>query len=327
MATYTKGLRKLSSSRIFSPITMHAAQVTSWGQTPKYVEFDAPPLPSADSDLIQLKLQATGFHRLVKARAAGTHYSAKTLPHVPGVDGVGTTADGKSVYFTTLATGGSFSEIINVPKLDTTPLPEGLDPIQAAALMNPALSSWMAMRTRTFNLPKDFTVLIMGATTASGTIAISLVRSLGSGKVIGVARNVAAMDKLGLDESIQLMDPLAKTDFSKLGNVDVVLDFLYGPPIVHLFSQLSSKTPVQYVQIGSLAGLTADLPSAVLRSKDITLRGSGPGAWRLETLRTEYPAVLVALKDQKPREVKVVKLKDIEEVWNSEGNDRIVFVP
>jgi NADPH:quinone reductase-like Zn-dependent oxidoreductase len=306
---------------------MHTAIVTKWGETPKYVEVETPPVTSADSGLVQLKLVASALHQIVKSRAEGTHYSAKTLPHVPGIDGIATTSDGKHVYFSTIATGGSMSEVINVPKKDTTPFPEGLDPVQAAALLNPAMSSWMAMHTRTFDLPKNFTVLIMGATTMSGTIAIPLVRSLGAAKVIGVARNVAALEALGLDETIQLMDPAEKTDFSKLGDVDVILDYLWGPPTVHLFNQLASKVPVQFVQIGSMAGLEANLVSANLRSKNITMRGAGPGAWTFPQLIGEYGNILNALKSVKKQEVRVVKLADIAKVWNEKSTMRTVFVP
>jgi len=305
---------------------MHTALVTKWGETPKYVEVETPPVPSADSDLIQIKLVASGVHQVVRSRAEGTHYSAKTLPHVPGIDGIATTADGKYVYFSTLATG-AMSELITLPKKDTRPLPEGVDPVQAAALVNPAMSSWMAMQTRTFNLPKDFTVLIMGATTMSGTLAIPLVRSLGAAKVIGVARNAAALKALDLDEKIQLLDPAEKTDFSKLGDVDVILDYLWGPPTAHLFNQLASKIPVQFVQIGSMAGVDANLASANLRSKNITMRGAGPGAWTFPQLMGEYSNILLALKHVKKQEVNVVKLADIEKVWNEKSATRTVFVP
>jgi NADPH:quinone reductase-like Zn-dependent oxidoreductase len=319
--------RKTLLNRSFNSRTMHTALVTKWGEAPKYVEIDTPQVPLADSGLIQVKMVASGLHQIVRARAEGTHYSAKNLPHVPGVDGVATTSDGKVVYFNTIATGGSMSEFINVPKKDTTPFPDGLDPIQAAALLNPALSSWMAMRTRTFDLPKNFTVLIMGATTMSGTIAIPLVRSLGAGKVIGVARNVATLQALGLDETIQLMDPVETTDFAKLGDVDVILDYLWGPPTGHLFNQLASKVPVQYVQIGSMAGLDANLASANLRSKNITIRGAGPGAWTFPQLYGEYGNMLNALRSVSKQDVRVVKLADIEKVWNEKLATRMVFVP
>jgi len=213
-----------------------------------------------------------------------------------------------------------------VPKEAITPLPEGVDPVQVAALLNPAMSSWMALRTRTINLHKEFNVLIMGATSASGSIAISLARIFGAKKVFGVARNAAALDALDLDEKITLQDPLENTDFSALQNVDVILDYIYGPPTLRLLSSLKIEREVQYVHIGSLAASTIDLPGALLRSRNITIRGSGPGSWSLEEYEKQLPTLLDTMKGMKKQDVKIVKLEDVEKVWN-EGGDRMVFVP
>ncbi|PMD55027.1 uncharacterized protein K444DRAFT_645858 [Hyaloscypha bicolor E] len=228
---------------------MHTALLTKWVETPKYVEVDTP----------------QGLHQIAKSRAGGTHYSTKTLPRIRA--------------------RGSTCEVIDVPKKDTTPFPEVLDPVQAAALLNLAVSSWMAMRIRTFNLPKNFTVLITGATTTSSTIVVPLIRSL------------------GLDETIQLKDPVEKTDFSKLGDVNC----LWGSPNVYIFNQFASKVVVQYLQVGrSMTGLEANLASANLRSKKITIRGAGPESWTFPQFVSK-------------QEVRVVKLADIEKVWNEKG--------
>jgi NADPH:quinone reductase-like Zn-dependent oxidoreductase len=86
--------------------------------------------------------------------------------------------------------------------------------IQVAGLMNPAISSWMALRTRVKDLPKDFTVVVLGATSSSGRVAILLARSLGAGKVVGVARDAAKLAKLDLDQATVLDDEVSTTDFS-----------------------------------------------------------------------------------------------------------------
>lgn len=258
----------------------------------------------------------------------GVHYSAKTLPHIPGVDGVGITSQGQQVYFSTFALPtGSFAEIINVPKDDVAPLPEGVDPVQVAAAMNPMLSSWMAIRKRTTNLPADFSILILGATSASGKIAIDVARHLGAKRVIGVARNFSALQELGLDESIQMMDPVEQTDFSKLGDVEVILDYIYGPITAHLLGSLKTAAPVQFVQIGTLGTPTMELTASILRSMDITMRGAGPGSWNMDDLRVELPAMVMATKALRSVGVKVAKLSDVESVWGEKTKERMVFIP
>ncbi|KAK8219636.1 hypothetical protein M8818_000610 [Zalaria obscura] len=292
---------------------MHAAQVTKWGEEPHLVDLAKPEIPAADSDDIQLKVIASGVSRFVRSRAAGKHYTSGSPPHVPGADGVGRTEDGQLVYFMSQGVTGAMAEYINLPKRNTRPLPEGADPVQIAGWMNPGMASWMAMQSRTNNLPENFTVLVIGATTMSGTAAISFARTLGAGKVIGAARS--NMQDLGLDETIQLTD---STDFATLGDIDVVLDFLYGAPALQFFNTFRSQRPTQYVQIGSLAGLDTPLPAAVLRAKNLTIRGSGPGAWRMMELAQEIPGLLNAVAKLPSFPFVVRQLEDVEDAWKDE---------
>ena len=303
---------------------MHQAQVNNWGDSPQYVEVSELELPKPDE--IRLKVDAVGLHRVVRSRAAGKHYSSAALPHVPGVDGTGTTEDGRKVYFFSFAVGG-MAEHVNMPKNSIIPLPEGVNPLQTAGIVNPAMSSWMAFKSRTSNLPKEFTVLKVGATSASGRVAIPLASSLGAERVIGVARNQAALDTLDLDDSIIIEDEIEKTDFSSLGDVDVILDYVYGPLTEHLFKSLKTTKPVEYVHIGALASMTINLPGDVLRSKNLTIRGSGPGAWSFKEVVDAIPDILAALKQVPEQPIKVVKLADVEKEWKSSGSERVVFVP
>ncbi|KAI0690342.1 hypothetical protein C8T65DRAFT_587997 [Cerioporus squamosus] len=264
--------------------TIKAAQVSSWGSPPVYTAVAAPPTPLPESDVVQIRVLAAGAHQLVRSRAAGKHYTSGPLPHIVGVDGVGSTvAEGKLVYFITLRTGGgSFAEVVNVPKsYYVFDLPEGVQPEAVAATVNPAMSSWMALKTRVdmAQLPKSgWTALIVGATSASGIIAAVMARKHGATKVIGVARNAAKLAAVPhVDMQVVIADPVASTDFSQLGEVDVVLDYLYGPLATHLLSTLPrQRRPLQYVHIGGVTAPEIVLPGAALRSKNLTIRGAGP---------------------------------------------------
>jgi len=99
-----------------------------------------------------------------------------------------------------------------------------VDKIQAAALMKPAISRWKALRYCVQGLKPGFTVLIVGATSASGCLAIDLARALGASRVIGAGRSVARMKDLGLDGVVVLENDVKATDWSSLGDVIVVLD-------------------------------------------------------------------------------------------------------
>lgn len=314
---------------------MHSVVIKQWGEAPQYAETEDLPPPAPDSNLIQLTVKATGLHNLVKGRASGTHYSAKTLPHTLGVDGVGTAEDGKDYYFSTLAavpgaSTGSYSEKVNVLKPAIVPLPPGADAVQIAGLVNPGMSSWMALTKRTANLPRKFTAVILGVTSMSGRVAVSLAKVLGAGSIIGVARNQKALEDIpGLDTKIALADDPAQTDFSAIpkDGVDVVLDYIYGPAFVALFKHLT-PTParsLQYVQVGSMAARETPFPSDLLRGKDITMRGTGPGAWSAQQLGEEMPRLVEELAKLGKMPLKEFKLKDIAEGWASK--ERVVFTP
>ncbi|KAJ0118138.1 Quinidine resistance protein 1 [Diaporthe amygdali] len=313
---------------------MHAAVVTDFGQPPKYTT--APDLPPPSPEQLRLRVLAAGVPNVARMIAAGKHFISASLPYIPGIDGVGideSVSPAQKYYFTTLpANTGSLSEYVNIERKVAVPLPDDIDEKSIVALVNPAQSSWMAIRHRTSNLPQGWSVAILGATSASGRIAVGIAKALGAGRVIGIARGEKALAEVdGLDEKIVLdgTDP-AKTDFSKLGGqVDVVLDYVYGPAILALLSALRPTAEVQYVQIGVLSGGDTTLPAALLRSKMITMRGAGPGSWTMAQLAGEAADMVGAVKGLKADSLYVAKLEDVESVWNSPDvkGKRLVFVP
>jgi NADPH:quinone reductase-like Zn-dependent oxidoreductase len=314
---------------------MHAAVVTDLTQPPRYTE--APDLPPPSPSQLRLRVLAAGVPNVARQIAAGKHFITAALPYIPGVDGVGvdeSVSPPQKYYFTTLpANTGSLSEHVNVDRRSAVALPDGADGTSVAALVNAAQSSWMALRHRTSGLPGGWSAAILGATSASGRIAVGIARALGASRVVGIARGGEALAEVdGLDGRIVLdgADP-ARTDFSGLGlgHVDVVLDYVYGPAAVALLSALKPTGEVQYVQIGVLSGADAVFPAALLRSKMITLRGAGPGSWTMAQLAGETAAMLEAVKGLKADSLHVASLKDVEAVWSSADvkGKRLVFVP
>ncbi|KAI5203770.1 hypothetical protein AUEXF2481DRAFT_36100 [Aureobasidium subglaciale EXF-2481] len=303
--------------------TMKSAIITAWGEAPKYIQT---PIPALEPDEVAVKVIASGLHFVVRSLASGNHYVSGALPYTPGVDGVGRRlTDNKMVYFISFP-GGGFQEIINVSKRKMVELPDGVDPLQVAGYANPVLSSWMALTTRTTDLPKGFTVLVMGATSASGRVAVDVARLLGAGKVIGMSRDIATLSAVGVDEMIVLDKTISDTDCSAAAEVDVILDYLYGPVAQHVLTTVNFTRAVQYVHVGGLAGTEMILPGGVLRSKNLTIRGAGPGSWSREAMRPEIPKILNAFKSFEPQKVKVVSLSEIEEHWHDK-DERIVFTP
>ncbi|KAI5459726.1 hypothetical protein BGZ63DRAFT_425688 [Mariannaea sp. PMI_226] len=314
-----------------------AAQITAWGSAPKATQVPIPAAPVDESE-VQIRVVAAGLHQVTRSRAEGKHYTSTSLPHTPGIDGTGiNTSTGKLVYFTAIDGPGSFAEIVNVPKRNVYELPSGVDPVQAAGLVNPVMSSWMALRTRVDFLKgqrqetqKPWTCFILGATTMSGKLAIKVARQMGATRIIGAARNEAALKNLaGLDDIIVLHDTPESTDFSGAADADVVLDYLYGPYFTNFFtsrSTLKARTPITWVCIGSLAGNFGTVASAALRQRDVTIRGAGPGSWSFAEFDAEVSDMLKILEGVSEDGIRKAKLADVETEWNSDKGGRLVFV-
>jgi NADPH:quinone reductase-like Zn-dependent oxidoreductase len=144
---------------------MKAAVIHTFGEAPHFEEFAEPVL---DEGEVLVQVLAAGLHPIVKTLAAGSHYgSTEALPMIPGIDGVGRLKDGRRVYFSgTRPPYGTMAERTAVPVKMCLPLPESLDNITAAAIFNPGLSAWLALKWRAQLAPGE-TALILGATGAA----------------------------------------------------------------------------------------------------------------------------------------------------------------
>ena len=170
---------------------MFAAVVTSFGSPPRYQQHPTPQ-PRSDAEVL-VDVIASGLHPRVRSQADGSHYtSTDELPLVPGIDGVGRTPDGRLRYFVLPdTTMGAMAEHTLIDPRRSVLLPEGSDPVLVAAAMNPAMSSWVALRRRT-----DFAagqgVLVLGATGNAGRLAVQIAKHLGAGQVVAAGRDATA---------------------------------------------------------------------------------------------------------------------------------------
>jgi NADPH:quinone reductase-like Zn-dependent oxidoreductase len=126
---------------------MQAAVVHAFDAPPRYTTFADP--VAADGEKL-VTVTAAALHPIVKALANGSHYgSTGELPFIPGVDGAGRLDDGTRVYFgMSRSPFGTFCERALASKFFCLPLPAELDDATAAAIANPAMSSWAALMGR-----------------------------------------------------------------------------------------------------------------------------------------------------------------------------------
>ncbi|MFL9873081.1 quinone oxidoreductase family protein [Paraburkholderia megapolitana] len=317
---------------------MKAALVKALGAAPTYADFTEPAAATVEGT-VRVTVAASALSHVTKSRASGKHYSGSgTLPFVPGIDGTGTLEDGTRVYFLMPeAPYGGMAEQCIVKKARCIPLPAALDDITAAAIAIPGMSSWAALTERA-KLVSGETVLINGATGASGRLAVQIAKYLGAAKVIATGRNedaLRALSAVGADVTISLAqdkDTLEKVFQEQFhAGVDVVLDYLWGPSAESLLiagaKAAREAVPVRFIQIGAISGPTIALPSAVLRSSPIELMGSGIGSIPMPRIHHAIAQLLNATVPGKFEiAVKPVPLAQVEDYWASDDSQvRVVF--
>jgi NADPH2:quinone reductase len=311
---------------------MKAAVVREVGAVPVFGAF-ADPVATGDSRVV--RVEAAALNQLTRARASGSHYSSGgQVPFVPGVDGVGRLDDGSRVYFMMpKAPYGAMAELALVPAANTVPVPEGLDPVTAAAIANAGMSSWAALVERA-HLVKGETVLVNGATGSSGRLAVRIARHLGAAKVIATGRNREVLEALGADQTIALSEDEAALEqaFAQAveAGVDVVLDYIWGASaralLVAAAKALPEGKPLRFVQIGNMSGAEIALPAQVLRAAAIELIGSGFGSVPMDRLLASIGGVFGAAGTAGlSLPVDATPLREVKTAWQAKGADRIVF--
>lgn len=312
---------------------MQAAVVTTFGSAPRYQEFPTP--TPVGSDQLLIDVLAAGLHPRVRSQADGSHYtSTGTLPLVPGIDGVGRGLDGRLRYFVLGDTAtGSMADQTVIDVRRSVVLPDGTDPGTIAAGMNPAMSGWLALRRRASFRPGQ-RVLVLGATGSAGRLAVQVAGLLGASSVIAAGRDaqrLATLPALGATATVQLTDP-ALGEIAR--DVDVVLDYVWGDPAATVMAALVThrrdrSAPLTWVQIGSVAGPTASLPSAALRAADLHIVGSGQGSISTVDIVAELPALVAELAAGRlDTGARSVPLSEVEHAWAAvDALDRTVLVP
>jgi NADPH:quinone reductase-like Zn-dependent oxidoreductase len=324
---------------------MKAAVVEAFGRPPVYTDFSE---PSRRDNAVVITVEASALTNLTRGIMSGNHYASKEiqLPAVAGVDGVGRLADGRRVFTGALAPFGMMAERALINPHDSVELPDDLDSVAAAAVPNPGISAWMALEYGAGIKPGQ-SVLVLGATGVTGSIAVQLAKSVfGAERVVVAGRNIERLDWLqtvGADDAIAIGNDDLGAGVGAMHAerpFDAVLDYLWAEPAETVLTALASSHPsthfhaTRLIQIGSMAGLTMNLPSGILRGNGITISGIGIGSVPPEVLmrtRTEALPRLFAMiaAGELALTTAARPLADVADAWTTAepSGTRVVLTP
>ncbi|SIM79591.1 quinone oxidoreductase family protein [Micromonospora cremea] len=261
---------------------IRAALLTACGTPPTLTERPAP-VP-ADGE-VAITVEAVPITPLDVLCATGTSYfGTPATPYVPGVQGVGRLADGTPVWFGTSAgmqpgIDGSMATTVAVRTADVVALPPDVPLTLLAALGISAVAAHAAL-THAGGLVAGEQVIVLGAGGVVGQAAVQLALLGGARRVIAVARSTSARaraEKLGAAVAVPLLpDDDVASMAGRLrdaadGPIDLVLDPVFGVPAAAALRVL--RPGGRLVNLGSAAGATAPIESAVLRSGALRMIG------------------------------------------------------
>lgn len=239
------------------------------------------PMPAPAPGEIRIRVRAAGVNRPDIVQRLG-HY-----PPPPGasdilglevageVDAVG---DGVSRWnlgdrVCALLGGGGYAEYVVVDARHALPIPEGLDFIQAAALPETAFTVF-ANAFEGGGLKAGETLLLHGATSGIGVMAIQMARAAGA-RVIATSRGAAKAEAalaLGADVSLDATNGDLLDAIRAAGGAEVVLDMV-GAAYAEL--NLNALKPGgRWVVIATLTGALAQIDLMRVMLKRIVLTGS-----------------------------------------------------
>jgi NADPH:quinone reductase-like Zn-dependent oxidoreductase len=248
---------------------VRAAVISELGRPPELAER---PEPAGEAIY---EISAVSLNPLDINVGAGRYFAGHPeLPYVTGCEGVGRAPDGTRVYLFSdglgLSRDGLLAERAAAPADLGIPLPDSVSDEIAAACGIAGMAGWMPIAWRA-PLRKDDRVLVLGATSTVGLVAVQAAKLLGATHVVAAGRNKERLKRaveLGADATVTLEEGDLVTAFKEAagGNGPTyIVDTLWGPPAA---AAIQAAAPGwRAVQIGQSAGPEASLSSAAVRGK------------------------------------------------------------
>ena len=140
----------------------------------------------------------------------------------------------------------TYAQFVAVPEALVTHLPDGVDPIDAAAIPLVTLTGAQLVRAATQAVAGQ-TILVSGALGSVGRAAVHTAKKLGAKVIVGVrARQLAEAESLGAHSAIPLDDDDA---IARLASVDGVADTVGGAIAAKLLGKVRAGGRFGYASV------------------------------------------------------------------------------
>lgn len=260
---------------------MMAIQVPGGKGPAEALQLAPRPRPEPGPGEVLIRVRAAGVNRADLMQRRGHHPPPPGASDIIGMEVAGEVAGlgpgagrwkiGERVA--ALMAGGGYAPYAVVDERCALPIPAGLDFIQAASLPETVFTVWSNVFEIGALKPGE-TLLLHGATSGIGVVAIQLAKALGA-KVIATSRGAAKAARaqaLGADLSIDSTARDWVQVVKDAGGADVALEMVGGDQVAKDLSVMKPQGRV--VMIAFPAGAKAEVDFNVILRRRLTLTGS-----------------------------------------------------
>jgi NADPH2:quinone reductase len=262
---------------------MKAARIHALGDLPVLEEIEE---PSRGPGQALFAPTAVPLNPVDIATGSGRFYGGSPpTPYTPGSEAVARVHEGESltegtrVYLAGDGLGskrdGTLAERLVAAEEIALPLPEEISDDLAGSCGTAGLAGWLPVVWRA-ETKSDDCVLVLGGTGAVGLAAVQAARLVGA-RVVAAGRRPEGLERAsqrGADATVRLDEDDLPGAFREACGGDgptVVIDPLWGAPLVAALG--AAARGARIVQIGQSAGATAEIPSALVRGKQLEILG------------------------------------------------------
>jgi NADPH:quinone reductase len=311
---------------------MRAAVITELGRPPEIADR---PEPSGEAIY---EISAVSLNPVDINVGAGRYFGGHPdVPYIAGCEGVGRASDGTRVYLFSdglgLSRDGLLADRAAAPADLGIQLPETVSDEIATSCGIAGMAGWMPVAWRA-PLRKDDRVLVLGATSTVGLVAVQAAKLLGATHVVAAGRNPKRLDRaaeLGADATVNIEQDDLATAFKEAagGNGPTyIVDTLWGPPAA---AAIQAAAPGwRMVQVGQSAGAETSLASAAIRGKMGELYGYTDFAVPKDEFREQYLRLVGhAAAGEIIFDIETYPLERIAEAWERQAtgaNAKIVVM-
>jgi NADPH2:quinone reductase len=262
---------------------MRAIEIVQPGG-PEVLKLCERPVPQLKPGEVLIRVHAAGVNRPDVFQRLGQYPVPPGASDLPGLEVAGEIVDGdlsgsgfeKGDLVCALVQGGGYAEYCAAPLEQCLPVPQGLSPLEAAALPETFFTVWSNVFQRGA-LGEGETLLVQGGSSGIGTTAIQLAKALGHRvfATAGSADKCRACEDLGAERAINYKTedfaPIVKELTGGKG-VDVVLDMVGGDYVAREVSCLADDGRI--VIIALLGGAKANVDLGQVLRRRLTITGS-----------------------------------------------------